>query len=56
MLRELAREGTIQWFPVHSLEDFHGDPDGYFDGLHMTETNSTRLLLAMFHRDHGCGQ
>jgi hypothetical protein len=56
LLEALDREGAIRYFPVHRFEDFHGDPDGYFDGAHMTETNSTRLLLAMFKREHGCGQ
>ena len=37
------------------VEDFGGDPAGYFDGVHMTEANASRLLLAMFHRSHGCG-
>lgn len=55
MLTGLEREGTIRLFRVHSIADFHGDPAGYYDGLHMTEDNATRLLLTMFHRDHGCG-
>ena len=55
MLSGLEREGTIRLFRVHSIADFHGDPAGYYDGLHMTEDNATRLLLTMFHREHGCG-
>jgi hypothetical protein len=55
MLSALEREGTIRLFRVHSIADFHGDPAGYYDGLHMTEDNATRLLLTMFHREHGCG-
>jgi hypothetical protein len=55
MLADLDREGVIRLFRIHSLADFHGDPNEYYDGLHMTEANSTHLLLAMFHRPHGCG-
>lgn len=55
MLAGLEREGTIRLLRIHGMADFHGDPDGYYDGLHMTEANSTRVLLAMFHRQHGCG-
>jgi hypothetical protein len=56
LLEELEREGSIRYFHIRGFEDFHGDPDDYFDGAHMSERNSTRVLLAMFHREHGCGQ
>jgi hypothetical protein len=56
LLDDLEREGTIRYFHIRGIADFHGDPAGYFDGAHMTEANSSRLLLAMFHREHGCGQ
>ena len=56
LLDTLAREGSIRYSRIAGIADFHGDPAGYFDGAHMTEANSSRLLLAMFHRDHGCGQ
>ena len=56
LLGELEREGSIRYFHIRGIADFHGDPAGYFDGAHMTEANSSRLLLAMFHREHGCGQ
>jgi hypothetical protein len=55
MLGDLEHHGLVRLFRIHSFEDFHGDPEGYLDGLHMTEENSTRLTLAMFHREHGCG-
>ena len=55
MLVALEREGTIRLLRIHSIEDFHGDPAGYYDGLHMNEDNATKLLLALFHREHGCG-
>lgn len=56
LLDQLAAEGSIRYLRVAGIADFHGDPAGYFDGAHMTEANSSRLLLAMFHREHGCGQ
>jgi hypothetical protein len=56
LLEELEHEGTVRYLRIHELADFHGDPAEYFDGAHMTETNSSRLLLAIFHREHGCGQ
>ncbi|HEX3760830.1 MAG TPA: hypothetical protein VHW23_19160 [Kofleriaceae bacterium] len=55
LLGALEREGSLRWFRIHRIEDVHGDPAGYFDGIHMSEANSTRLLLAMFGREHGCG-
>ncbi|HZJ66561.1 MAG TPA: hypothetical protein VFD36_23800 [Kofleriaceae bacterium] len=55
VLAELDRAGQIHYLRVARVEDFGGDPAGYFDGVHMTEANASRLLLAMFHRSHGCG-
>jgi hypothetical protein len=55
LLGELERAGMIRYLRITRVEDFGGDPNGYFDGAHMTEANSSRLLLAMFHRAHGCG-
>lgn len=55
VLAELERAGQIHYLRVARVEDFGGDPAGYFDGVHMTEANASRLLLAMFHRSHGCG-
>ena len=55
LLGALEREGALRWFRIHRIEDVHGDPAGYFDGIHMSEANSTRVLLAMFRREHGCG-
>src|SRR6185503_7212683 len=55
LLVDLERAGMIHYLRVARVEDFGGDPTGYFDGVHMTEANASRLLLAMFHRSHGCG-
>jgi hypothetical protein len=55
-LAELAREGVVRYIPIASVEDFGGDLAGYFDGSHMMESNTNRVLLKMFHREHGCGQ
>lgn len=54
-LHELDANGLIHYLPMNAIEDIGGDPDGYYDGNHLTETNSSRVLLAMFHRPHGCG-
>lgn len=56
MLRDLEREGVIRYLKVNRVEDFGGDQAAYFDGIHMMESNTSRLLLKMFHREHGCGQ
>ncbi|MBL0214098.1 MAG: hypothetical protein IPQ07_09445 [Myxococcales bacterium] len=54
-MRALERAGLIVYHPITKVEDFGGDPDGYYDGIHMTDVNSRRLLLWLFQRDHGCG-
>jgi hypothetical protein len=55
VLADLERDGAIRYLRAARVEDFGGDPAGYFDGVHMTEANASRLLLAMFHRSQGCG-
>ena len=45
----------LYFFRHYPQPPLFGDPAGYYDGLHMTEDNATRLLLTMFHREHGCG-
>lgn len=55
VLQELDRQGVIRYLKIDRVEDFGGDPAGYFDGVHMMESNTSLLLLKMFHRDHGCG-
>lgn len=52
MLVELNDEGLIHYV---SMDDFHGDLNGWFDGNHMTEPTTTRVLLKLFGRAHGCG-
>jgi hypothetical protein len=52
---ELDREGLIHFMPLHGVEDFGGDPDAYYDGVHMMTDNTDRLLLKLFGRPHGCG-
>jgi hypothetical protein len=54
-LYDLKGAGLIQYISVGSPRDFGGDNDGYYDGVHLTEANTNRLLLAMFGRAHGCG-
>lgn len=55
VLRGMAAEGLIQYLPITTAADFGGDPDGYYDGMHLTEENATRMLLALYGRSHGCG-
>lgn len=55
LLSELERAGMIRYLRIARIEDVGGDPTGYFDGVHMIEANASRVLLAMFHRSHGCG-
>ena len=55
LLGELERAGMIRYLRIARIEDVGGDPTGYFDGVHMVEANASRVLLAMFHRSHGCG-
>jgi hypothetical protein len=55
LLGELERAGMIHYLRVTRIEELGGDPTGFFDGAHMTEANSARVLLAMFHKDRGCG-
>jgi hypothetical protein len=54
-LRAMAREGLFEYFSISSPSSFNGDPDGYYDGMHLNEQNTDRMLLAVFHRQHGCG-
>jgi hypothetical protein len=51
LLHDLESQGLLRVHPVDSLESFGGDPDGFFDGEHMTEENSTRLLAHLYGAD-----
>jgi hypothetical protein len=55
LLAGLEREGLLRYHRLAEVEDLGDDPTGFFDGVHMTETTSTRVLLRLFHREHGCG-
>ena len=55
ILLDLERDGLIRYLKVDKVEDFGGDLAGYFDGGHMMESNTSRLLLKMFHHSRGCG-
>lgn len=56
VVARLEAEGLLRY---HRLEEFAGidtAPHAYYDGVHMTEETSTKLLLRMFRREHGCGR
>jgi hypothetical protein len=55
VLRDLDREGSIHYMQVKTAADFNGDPDGFFDGIHMNDANNDRVILKMFGQSHGCG-
>jgi hypothetical protein len=55
MLERLQSQGLLTYFPIEHPEDYGTPKTGWFDGNHMTEPMTTKILLAMFHRDHGCG-
>jgi hypothetical protein len=55
VLRQLVDQGTIRYLPVSTVADFGGDPEGFFDGVHMNEANNDRVILKMFGHPHGCG-
>jgi hypothetical protein len=56
LLQEFDREGLLRYHRFTSIEGFGGDPQAYFDGLHMMESNTSRLLLKILGHQHGCGQ
>jgi hypothetical protein len=51
LLGELAGVGLLRLHPVDTLESFDGDPAGFYDGEHMDEANSTRLLTRIYGAD-----
>lgn len=55
LLAGLERDGQLRYFRVDKIEDVGGDPEGYFDGVHVRDANAARLVTAMFGRQHGCG-
>ena len=54
LLGQLAEQGLLRYHDLKFLRRFGGDPREFFDGEHMTEVNTRRLLLAMHGRDEGC--
>lgn len=50
-----ARQGLLRYRPLRAVSDFGGDPDGFYDGLHLFEENARRLTLAVVGRTSGCG-
>ena len=55
LLSRLEREGTLRYHRLAEVEDLSRDPTGFYDGAHMTASTATRVLLRLFHRQHGCG-
>jgi hypothetical protein len=55
LLSQLEREGTLRYHRLAEVEDLGRDPTGFYDGAHMTAITATRVLLRLFHRQHGCG-
>jgi len=55
LLSELERDGMLRYHRLAEVEDLGRDPVGFYDGAHMTESTATRVLLRLFHRQHGCG-
>jgi hypothetical protein len=55
LLSQLEREGMVHYHRLAEVEDLGRDPVGFYDGAHMTESTATRVLLRLFHRQHGCG-
>lgn len=56
LLRDLAREGVIEYHDAKEVADLGQDPEGFYDGAHMREATAAKLMLRIFHREHGCGQ
>ncbi len=52
-LRELQREGEIEFRLVDAsdLDSFGGDPAQFYDGIHMTPSNTSRLLELLHDSD-----
>jgi len=44
MLRQFEAEGLLHYIDVTTIDRFGGDPDRFFDGIHMEEWNSSRIL------------
>jgi hypothetical protein len=55
LLSELERDGMLRYHRLAEVEDLGRDPEGFYDGAHMTAPTATRVLLRIFHRQHGCG-
>ena len=55
LLEQLERAGLLRYHRYEEFQDLAIDPDAIFDGVHLTEATSSRVLLRVFHREHGCG-
>ena len=55
LLTQLERDGILHYHRLAEVEDLGQDPEGFYDGAHMTPTMAKRVLLRLFHRQHGCG-
>jgi hypothetical protein len=56
LLSQLERDGMLRYHRLAEVEDLGRDPEGFYDGAHMTATTATQVLLRVFHREHGCGR
>ncbi len=55
LLSQLERDGMLRYHRLAEVEDLGRDLTGFYDGGHMIGTTATRVLLRLFHRQHGCG-
>lgn len=55
LLSQLERDGMLRYHRLAEVEDLGRDLTAFYDGGHMTGTTATRVLLRLFHRQHGCG-
>lgn len=55
LLSQLERDGMLRYHRMAEVEDLGGNLEGFYDGGHMTPTTAAKVLLRLFHRQHGCG-
>jgi hypothetical protein len=55
VIEGLQREGVLRFHPRGEFADLGADPSGFSDGVHPTRATSTRILLRVLGREHGCG-
>ncbi len=52
LLASLERERLLEFHDFESIAAFGGRPDEFFDGAHLTEASTTKLVTKIYQRSH----